>query len=507
MGIMVAQRGTSSIMNKLGEAFRKAWNAHKDDDVEYSSFGELPPGINGGVAQLVECKIDLYKEGQNQGEPYFYAAGVVVMPVEHTYRYPSDAPAQTVRVEGLRTSIMEALCETPGKTRASVEEHLAWVINELKKLGLVTGDINPNDIEAHLQGLKTAQPYFRFRTWKADPERLEERNGEFFVFSGKRRKGGPYASEEEAKENHKYLDKDGLTNHSWSGWCEYAPPAGGGGVVDKLPKSPRNGERPQQEEPPSDEHEAGQREEEYEREQDQEVETPPQRPTPRQAPRQTSPPPRGVPGKPADKAPGTRPVPRQSPTQQASAPSTARTQRQAPTQPAQRPQTRRAPAPPPEPEPDLDNIDAGDLNSLAERAANKDEGASRTLEDMALSKGYTQADLDNARSWQEVVEMIEGPGPEGSQEAENEVPGSENLEAPQAPQPDDLCLYHLRDAKGALVVDPRTRKPAKPIEVMVVDVDMDSGTCTLKNMDTNEMIKDLRSKRALHVRWEDLEGN
>lgn len=156
---MPAQVSRSGLAAQLGDSGRKAWNEHKADEVRYGSGGELPPGIERGVARLVECKFDLYKEGDLKGKYFFYAAGVAVEPAEHDGQ----------RVAGLRTSIMEPMCETPGRSRETIDEHLQWVINELKKLGVATEEMDLDDLEPAAEALKAAGPFFHFRTWQGKP--------------------------------------------------------------------------------------------------------------------------------------------------------------------------------------------------------------------------------------------------------------------------------------------------------------------------------------------------
>jgi len=156
---MAKQRSKSKLLSKLGEAGRKAFDAHKNDETNYGAGGDLPAGIEGGIARLVECKFDTYKSGDFEGEPYFYAAGVVVEPKVF----------DGIRIEGLRTSIMEPLCDTPGRSRETVEDHLAWVLNELRKLGVDTAGLSFEDLDAVVDMLKQAGPYFRFRTWQGTP--------------------------------------------------------------------------------------------------------------------------------------------------------------------------------------------------------------------------------------------------------------------------------------------------------------------------------------------------
>ena len=184
---MPAVKGKSLLISKLGKAFIEAHEQHRGDETEFSQFGELPPGIENGIAQLVDCKFDTYKKGDMEGNLYFYAAGVVVSPSEVTIRNSPTDKGQNIPVRGLRTSIMEPLCDTPSRSRQTIKEHMAWIYNELRKLGMDTASLTPDAVEVACEALKKAQPHFRFRTWRGQP-------------------------------TEQYPDP--RTNHSWNGFCE-----------------------------------------------------------------------------------------------------------------------------------------------------------------------------------------------------------------------------------------------------------------------------------------------
>lgn len=160
---MPAQKGTS-VLAKLGTAGRGAFEGNKGNAATFDAGGDLPPGMS-GIARLVEAKFDVFKQGANTGKPYFYAAGIVVTP-----RHFKDAEGNEHITEGQRTSIMEPLCDTPGSKgkRKTLNEHFAWVINELKKLGLATEELDYDSLEMAVAALKQASPSFRFRTWRGD---------------------------------------------------------------------------------------------------------------------------------------------------------------------------------------------------------------------------------------------------------------------------------------------------------------------------------------------------
>jgi len=182
---MPKQSKKSDLASVLGVAGHKAFEVHKADDVTYSTGAELPAGIEGGVAQLVDCRFAPIKTGSNRGEYGFIRAGIVVAPKE----------CGGIPIEGLRTSpFTEPMCNTPGKSRETIKEHICYVINELKKLGADTSDASLGDLEGIAAALMESQPYFRFRTWK-----------------GRMQTEGPYAGQEPR------------IKHEWLGTCDYEP--------------------------------------------------------------------------------------------------------------------------------------------------------------------------------------------------------------------------------------------------------------------------------------------
>lgn len=209
---MPVAKSKSALVAKLGDKIRKAHEAHKGDETEYSSFGELPAGIEGGIAQLVDCKFDVVKEGKdNAGEYYFYAAGTVMEPKEFT-----DSEGNLHRVEGLRTSITEPIYDTPNrKSRKTVDDHLAFVLNEMRKLGVDTSSIGAEQLEDVCEQLKQLKPFFRFRTWKGQAETT-----------------GPYAG------------KEPRVQHVWNGCCDYDGGHSDGGRVQDDSGPPEDAPAP-----------------------------------------------------------------------------------------------------------------------------------------------------------------------------------------------------------------------------------------------------------------------
>ena len=172
----------SSLARKLGEAGARAVEQHKDDETTLGAGSRLPEGIEGGVARLVDCRFGIYEKGDNKGEFFFIARGVVLRPLDHG----------GVSVQGMHTQIVEPMCSTPKRSRPTVDDHVDWVLNEMRKLGADTTELTIEDLEQTAADLKEAAPAFRFRTWKGDKQT-----------------SGPFK------------DREPRVNEQWEGVCEY----------------------------------------------------------------------------------------------------------------------------------------------------------------------------------------------------------------------------------------------------------------------------------------------
>lgn len=156
---MAKQSAKGILAQKYGDRLNKAVEAHKDDEIKLPGGGRLPAGIENGIAQLVDIRIGLYENGALKGQPFWMASGIVVEPKEH----------EGLPVAGARTSIMEPLCDTPQRqSRPTFEDHVGWVMNEMRKLGAETTEMGGEDLEAVGEALKEAAPFFSFRTWKSE---------------------------------------------------------------------------------------------------------------------------------------------------------------------------------------------------------------------------------------------------------------------------------------------------------------------------------------------------
>lgn len=139
----------------------KSVSKHKGDETNYGVVN-LPGGIENGIARLNDCKIDTYKSGNNEGEYYFLANGIVHSP---------DKNNKGVPIKGLRTQIMIPLCDTKKANGeiVSIDDHVQTVLNEIRKLGYDTSEMDDDGLEDVLEELKEVKPFFRFSTSQSEP--------------------------------------------------------------------------------------------------------------------------------------------------------------------------------------------------------------------------------------------------------------------------------------------------------------------------------------------------
>lgn len=171
---------TNSVFAKIDKTkMKKAFNDHKADETKFgSNFSDPPGGIEGGIASLVDFKFDQFGDdvqtAELKGMPYMYVAGTIVTPTE----FPDDHPARLgimTKTEGLRVSVTEPMCDTPSRSRKTFEEHMAFVLNTFRQLGVDTASLagvdDPGPVLESLAAtlLKQAQTTginFGFRTWR-----------------------------------------------------------------------------------------------------------------------------------------------------------------------------------------------------------------------------------------------------------------------------------------------------------------------------------------------------
>jgi hypothetical protein len=152
--------GAKNVLAKLkAGGASKAFDGHKSDETKFGAGGDLPDGIEGGIAKLTEAKLDLHKEGKNKDKPYMMLTGIVVSPKTHN----------GLNVEGLRASkIIGLYAVGQGKSAKTQDDQIGVALNEMRKLGIETKDLSLDDWEDALNALLQEGPYFRFRTWKGE---------------------------------------------------------------------------------------------------------------------------------------------------------------------------------------------------------------------------------------------------------------------------------------------------------------------------------------------------
>lgn len=157
------------------------YKAHAQDETEYGTdFINLPGGITGGIAQLVEAKIGTYAGGDYKGEKFIYFGGVVMEPKTaiNTLKVFKDGKIQVmstkeIEVKGQRTGMTMPLCDTTksdgkgSRILVSTDENIGLALNELRKLGgpECTAEIeNEETLVQVLEALKEEGPFFKFTT-------------------------------------------------------------------------------------------------------------------------------------------------------------------------------------------------------------------------------------------------------------------------------------------------------------------------------------------------------
>ena len=212
---MPVASGKNPLFAKIAGQAGKAHEACKAKPPE-TGGGQLPDGIENGIARLSGLKLDTYKDGENKGKPYFSAVGVVLAPADHN----------GIPIKGLQTRIgPESMFDTPnafGK-RKTFADHYEWMLGHIK---LLTGvhdmsDTSPADLEGIFEGLVEEAPTFRFRTWK-----------------GKKQTTGAYAGREPK------------VNHDWQGRVEWHDD--GDGATDGVQDDSGSTNDAPADEPPAD---------------------------------------------------------------------------------------------------------------------------------------------------------------------------------------------------------------------------------------------------------------
>jgi len=181
---MPPQKQQNSLVARLGQRGRQAHEKHKADETTYGIIN-LPPGINGGTAQIISAKWAEFDEKtrdeRRRKQPYVMLRGIAIEPLEHA----------GVRVRGQGVMIMVPLCDTT-RYDGSVqpfEDHYADLLNEFRKLGVETEGTDFGDIDTVLTMLQEERPYFKFSTRgftpPATPQKPRPQEMVFIQFDGR----------------------------------------------------------------------------------------------------------------------------------------------------------------------------------------------------------------------------------------------------------------------------------------------------------------------------------
>lgn len=135
----------AGVLKKLNSAVVKT----RDNETRMGG-GNLPGGINGGIAKFMGGKIDFYKEGANKGKPYMSLVGVVT--------HPSDYRGMQTR------NRVDLFAKGEGEKAKTEEDMVDIALNELRKLGISTKGINAEDIPDLIDAKAKEDVHFRFHT-------------------------------------------------------------------------------------------------------------------------------------------------------------------------------------------------------------------------------------------------------------------------------------------------------------------------------------------------------
>ncbi len=410
----------SSLLAALGDRLKKAAEANRHEEVELPSGGNLPAGIETGIAQLRECKFSVYKSGANVGKHFWIARGSVVSPEDF-----EDAKGVKHHIKGIFTQIMEPFCDTPGKTRDTLEAHEKWVSNQMKMLGATPDELTAEMLEETCARLVNDAPFFRFRTWQGAKTELENRGGKWFAVTRGQPDKGPYINETAARAANPYAGTEPLINHQWGGVTTFQP------IATTLVNDTS-------------------------------------RPVARVT--VTAAPPVAKPG------PAPKPVP-----------VAAKVPPKPPAKPVAAPAPEPEPEPADEQQAAEVDYDAITLDELATLAEQKDDAAQAKLKETALTL-MTEEDFDLVGTWGELVLKIEelqaAAGQEGAAETgEGEGEGDVPPEDQQEWKPQVGETYNFKP------IDPKTKKPVKKaIEVEVKKVAEKTRTVELANLDNPKVV-------------------
>lgn len=149
-------------------------DTHKNDEALQTNAGDLPAGIEMGIAKINDCKIGTYKQGDFTGERFFMVSAICVAVLDEQGNWSSKFNGMDVK--GGRTQIgPEPLCDTPqsrGK-KTTFEDHWTFMSDIIKfRIGQEEAFVAMSDPDTELEPLceaiKSGEIYIIFRTWKGE---------------------------------------------------------------------------------------------------------------------------------------------------------------------------------------------------------------------------------------------------------------------------------------------------------------------------------------------------
>lgn len=244
----MAKKETTSELFSGNNELATAAVAARGKAVDLKFGGQLPGGIENGIAELRELKFGKYgPDTKWPGKPFFLGQAIVL--------FPKELKGQ--RVEGLFTKIgPEPLFDTAtdankdSKGRKSFQDHYNFMRDHLVQLGWKEPDLSGKSskqvaeiIQAAMDELCKKAPRFRFRTWQGGKQVIaQDDRGKWQVYNefegGSRKKipGKSYSSEEAAKRMNPYAGREPLVNHVWGDLVtDYQPSANGHVQDDSAP--------------------------------------------------------------------------------------------------------------------------------------------------------------------------------------------------------------------------------------------------------------------------------
>ncbi len=222
----MAKTAKSSFLEKAEAAHAQ----HKDETSVAGRGGELPGGIQNGIAELTMIKIGKFQKGDNEGEPFFMAMGTCLSPRVH----------EGMPVFGLLTTAGPVpLCDTTNAKGDTIPFSNNWdqMLRHLRGLGLDTKELTPQDLVSGIDDgeyasgpvleamvSKEAAPIrFRFST-RSSPKLEQTSNGKWRV--GRKE----YKSKEEALAANPYSENPRVF-HEWGSAIDYNPEGTPGDAV------------------------------------------------------------------------------------------------------------------------------------------------------------------------------------------------------------------------------------------------------------------------------------